>query len=63
MLAALGQLPMIPTGGVTPGTAGDWISSGAVAVGMGGALSESSPALVTQTLRDLSAQLRAGSHH
>lgn len=37
----LGPMPflrMIPTGGVTPENAGDWLRAGAVAVGLGGAL-------------------------
>ena len=29
-------IPMVPTGGVSAETAGDWIAAGAVAVGMGG---------------------------
>lgn len=32
----LPDIPMVPTGGVTAETAGDWIAAGAVAVGMGG---------------------------
>lgn len=31
-------LQVIPTGGVSPATAGDWLSAGAVAVGLGGEL-------------------------
>jgi 2-dehydro-3-deoxyphosphogluconate aldolase/(4S)-4-hydroxy-2-oxoglutarate aldolase len=37
----LGPMPflrLVPTGGVTPGNAGDWLRAGAVAVGLGGAL-------------------------
>jgi 2-dehydro-3-deoxyphosphogluconate aldolase/(4S)-4-hydroxy-2-oxoglutarate aldolase len=30
------DIPILPTGGVTAETAGDWITAGAVAVGMGG---------------------------
>jgi 2-dehydro-3-deoxyphosphogluconate aldolase/(4S)-4-hydroxy-2-oxoglutarate aldolase len=32
----LPDIPMVPTGGVTAETAGEWIAAGAVAVGMGG---------------------------
>jgi len=34
----LGQIPMMPTGGVGPGNAADYIDAGAFAVGAGGAL-------------------------
>jgi 2-dehydro-3-deoxyphosphogluconate aldolase/(4S)-4-hydroxy-2-oxoglutarate aldolase len=37
----LGPMPflrLVPTGGVTPDNAGDWLRAGAVAVGLGGAL-------------------------
>jgi 2-dehydro-3-deoxyphosphogluconate aldolase/(4S)-4-hydroxy-2-oxoglutarate aldolase len=36
--APLPQLKLLPTGGVTPANAGDWIRAGAVAVGIGSAL-------------------------
>lgn len=36
--APLPQLKLMPTGGVTPANAGDWIRAGAVAVGIGSAL-------------------------
>jgi 2-dehydro-3-deoxyphosphogluconate aldolase/(4S)-4-hydroxy-2-oxoglutarate aldolase len=38
MLAALPQVPAVPTGGVMLASAGDWIRAGAVAVGIGSAL-------------------------
>lgn len=38
MKGPLGQIPMIPTGGVTVDNAGDYIEAGAVAVGAGSAL-------------------------
>jgi 2-dehydro-3-deoxyphosphogluconate aldolase/(4S)-4-hydroxy-2-oxoglutarate aldolase len=38
--AALPQAPLLPTGGVTIEDAPDWIAAGAVACGMGSALSE-----------------------
>lgn len=39
--AVLGPMPLlrlVPTGGVTPDNAGDWLRAGAAAVGLGGAL-------------------------
>jgi len=41
VLAALPQLECLPTGGVSPDTAADWITAGAVAVGIGSALTTS----------------------
>jgi 2-dehydro-3-deoxyphosphogluconate aldolase/(4S)-4-hydroxy-2-oxoglutarate aldolase len=38
VLAPLPFLRLMPTGGVTPDNAGDWIRAGAVAVGLGSAL-------------------------
>ncbi|MFD7715275.1 bifunctional 4-hydroxy-2-oxoglutarate aldolase/2-dehydro-3-deoxy-phosphogluconate aldolase [Streptomyces sp. NPDC059814] len=38
--AALPQAPLLPTGGVTTANASEWIAAGAVACGMGSALSE-----------------------
>jgi 2-dehydro-3-deoxyphosphogluconate aldolase/(4S)-4-hydroxy-2-oxoglutarate aldolase len=43
LLQALPQTPLVPTGGVTPANAEDYVRAGAVAVGMGGSLSEGSP--------------------
>lgn len=40
VLAALPQLDCVPTGGIAPDTAADWISAGAVAVGLGSALTK-----------------------
>jgi 2-dehydro-3-deoxyphosphogluconate aldolase/(4S)-4-hydroxy-2-oxoglutarate aldolase len=40
VLAALPQLECLPTGGVSPDTAADWIRAGAVAVGIGSALTK-----------------------
>jgi 2-dehydro-3-deoxyphosphogluconate aldolase/(4S)-4-hydroxy-2-oxoglutarate aldolase len=46
------DIPMVPTGGVSAQTAGDWISAGAVAVGMGGWLiGNGDPAGVTERAR------------
>jgi 2-dehydro-3-deoxyphosphogluconate aldolase/(4S)-4-hydroxy-2-oxoglutarate aldolase len=33
------DLPIVPTGGVTPENLGEWLAAGALAVGAGGALS------------------------
>ncbi|MEZ3115768.1 bifunctional 4-hydroxy-2-oxoglutarate aldolase/2-dehydro-3-deoxy-phosphogluconate aldolase [Halobaculum sp. MBLA0147] len=38
MKGPLSQIPMLPTGGVTPDNAGDFLEAGAVAVGAGSAL-------------------------
>jgi len=38
--APLPHLKLVPTGGVTPENAGDWIRAGAVAVGVGSALTD-----------------------
>ncbi len=38
VLAPMPHLKLMPTGGVTPTNAGDWIRAGAVAVGVGSAL-------------------------
>jgi 2-dehydro-3-deoxyphosphogluconate aldolase / (4S)-4-hydroxy-2-oxoglutarate aldolase len=38
--APLPQLKLMPTGGVTPDNAGEWIKAGAVAVGIGSALTD-----------------------
>lgn len=42
--AALPQLPIVPTGGVTPENAPEWIAAGAAAVGIGSALTKGDPA-------------------
>lgn len=45
VLAPMPFLPLMPTGGVTPDNAGDWLRAGAVAVGLGSALAD--PRLVS----------------
>ncbi|AZI57054.1 bifunctional 4-hydroxy-2-oxoglutarate aldolase/2-dehydro-3-deoxy-phosphogluconate aldolase [Nakamurella antarctica] len=51
VLAALPDLQTVPTGGVQPDTAGDWIRAGAAAVGIGSALSQAAdPAAATVRL-------------
>lgn len=46
--AALPQAPLVPTGGVTVENAPEWIAAGAVAVGMGSALSAGDRDTVTK---------------
>ncbi|MFI9050944.1 bifunctional 4-hydroxy-2-oxoglutarate aldolase/2-dehydro-3-deoxy-phosphogluconate aldolase [Streptomyces sp. NPDC053427] len=55
--AALPQAPLLPTGGVTTENAPDWIAAGAVAVGMGSALSEGDRDTVAKRAADLLARL------
>ena len=48
------SIPLVPTGGVSAATAGDWIAAGAVAVGMGGWLiGDGDPAGVMQRARQV----------
>lgn len=48
------DIPLVPTGGVSAQTAGDWLAAGGVAVGMGGWLiGEGDPAGVTQRARQV----------
>jgi len=43
------DIPLVPTGGVSAQTAGDWLAAGGVAVGMGGWLiGDGDPPGVTQ---------------
>jgi 2-dehydro-3-deoxyphosphogluconate aldolase / (4S)-4-hydroxy-2-oxoglutarate aldolase len=56
--AALPQAPLVPTGGVTAATAGEWLAAGAVAVAVGGALSRGTPAEVKSAARELLASVR-----
>lgn len=53
MLAALGQLPIIPTGGVTLAAASAWMASGAVAIAVGSGLADTDPAVLADGLRQL----------
>lgn len=46
------DIPLVPTGGVSADTAGEWIAAGAVAVGMGGWLiGDGVPAEITERAR------------
>jgi 2-dehydro-3-deoxyphosphogluconate aldolase/(4S)-4-hydroxy-2-oxoglutarate aldolase len=54
-------IPMVPTGGVSADTAGDWIAAGAVAVGMGGWLiGDGDPTGVTQRAQRVAAAVSEG---
>ena len=58
MRGPLSQIPMMPTGGVSPDNAGDYIEAGAFAVGAGGALVDYDAAargdyeVITETARE-----------
>jgi 2-dehydro-3-deoxyphosphogluconate aldolase/(4S)-4-hydroxy-2-oxoglutarate aldolase len=53
LLAPLPHVPFVPTGGVTPENAAEWIAAGAIAVGLGGALSRATPDEVQELLGTL----------
>ncbi|MEU5861460.1 bifunctional 4-hydroxy-2-oxoglutarate aldolase/2-dehydro-3-deoxy-phosphogluconate aldolase [Nonomuraea sp. NPDC047529] len=55
--AALPQLPAIPTGGVTIDDAPEWIAAGAVACGMGSALTSGGPRAASERVAALLAGL------
>jgi 2-dehydro-3-deoxyphosphogluconate aldolase / (4S)-4-hydroxy-2-oxoglutarate aldolase len=57
LLTALPDLPLVPTGGIGLGEAVSWVRSGAVAVGLGGALVRGGPAESTTRIKDLLSQL------
>ena len=58
MKGPLGQIPMMPTGGVSPDNAADYVDAGAFAVGAGGALVDYDAAergdyeIITETARE-----------
>ena len=61
MLQALPELPCVPTGGVGPDNIGQWLRAGAVAVGIGSALTAAAdPAPVVAALRRRVAETRTG---
>jgi 2-dehydro-3-deoxyphosphogluconate aldolase / (4S)-4-hydroxy-2-oxoglutarate aldolase len=60
---ALPQLPCIPTGGVNPGNAASWIEAGAVAVGMGAALTHGGQAEARSRVEALRAAFRSVHAH
>lgn len=53
----LPHVAFVPTGGINVTNAGDWLDAGAVAVGVGGALTAGTPADVTERARSLVASL------
>lgn len=56
--AALPQAALLPTGGVTVADAPEWIAAGAVACGMGSALTEGDRDVVARRVAELLARLR-----
>jgi 2-dehydro-3-deoxyphosphogluconate aldolase / (4S)-4-hydroxy-2-oxoglutarate aldolase len=59
VLAALPDLPLLPTGGIGLADAPDWIRAGAVAVGLGSALA----GLSSNRIQDLFDALEAAATH
>jgi 2-dehydro-3-deoxyphosphogluconate aldolase/(4S)-4-hydroxy-2-oxoglutarate aldolase len=57
VLAALPHLPLVPTGGVTAEQAPQWIRAGAVAVGIGSALTRGSQSAIRQRMEALLVEL------
>ena len=55
----LPDIPLMPTGGVTPDNLAEWFAAGVVAVGMGGNLAKGTPAQIEAAARDVSARLAA----
>lgn len=47
VLAAIPQAPLVPTGGIDAGNAAEWLASGAVALGVGGSLTQGSESEMT----------------
>ncbi len=63
VLAALPDLGFIPTGGVSLDAAPAWIQAGAVAVGLGSALTRGAPGDVADRVAVLLAKLKAAGAH
>lgn len=60
VLGALPHIPFVPTGGVGPDNAGEWIRAGAVAVGVGGELTRAGdPGQAAASARKLVAAVKA----
>ncbi|PHQ44226.1 2-dehydro-3-deoxyphosphogluconate aldolase, partial [Halorubrum sp. C3] len=65
MKGPLGQIPMMPTGGVSPDNAAEYIDAGAFAVGAGGALVDYDAAergdyeVITETAREFTRVVEA----
>jgi 2-dehydro-3-deoxyphosphogluconate aldolase/(4S)-4-hydroxy-2-oxoglutarate aldolase len=58
--AALPQAPLVPTGGVTPATAPEWVAAGAVACGMGASLTSGGPQAAAERVTALLSVLTGG---
>jgi 2-dehydro-3-deoxyphosphogluconate aldolase / (4S)-4-hydroxy-2-oxoglutarate aldolase len=54
LLAALPDAPLLPTGGISAANAAEWLAAGAVAVGVGGALTRA-PERISELLAAVSA--------
>jgi 2-dehydro-3-deoxyphosphogluconate aldolase / (4S)-4-hydroxy-2-oxoglutarate aldolase len=63
VLAALPVLAFVPTGGISLDDAPTWVSAGAVAVGMGSALTRGAPGDVFARAAGLLARLKAAGAH
>lgn len=59
VLAALPQAPLVPTGGVDATNARNWLDTGAVALGVGGALTRGTTAEMQRAARELLAAVGA----
>jgi 2-dehydro-3-deoxyphosphogluconate aldolase/(4S)-4-hydroxy-2-oxoglutarate aldolase len=59
LIAPLPQVPFVPTGGVSLDAAPDWIAAGAVAVGLGSALSKGTAAETATRVKTLLENLAA----
>jgi 2-dehydro-3-deoxyphosphogluconate aldolase/(4S)-4-hydroxy-2-oxoglutarate aldolase len=63
VLAALPDIPFVPTGGVTLENAPEWIGAGALAVGLGSALTRGPADHVSARVADLLARARAAARY
>jgi 2-dehydro-3-deoxyphosphogluconate aldolase/(4S)-4-hydroxy-2-oxoglutarate aldolase len=61
ILQALPELPLMPTGGVAIADVGAWIGAGAIAVGLGGALTAGTPAEIPARVHRVLAAVSGGS--
>ncbi|MCU0635054.1 MAG: hypothetical protein MUE41_09285, partial [Gemmatimonadaceae bacterium] len=49
--AVFPEIPFMPTGGLTPASAAEWIRAGAVSVGVGSALGQDTVEAIAQRMR------------
>ncbi len=56
----LPEVAIMPTGGISPATAADWLDAGALAVGIGGALFREPVESIRELLRSLSGEQPSG---